>query len=232
MKPHPVIWQPGQPVITGSMTAASVRSFAVMLAAGKVYVDSQERHLPLRHSHHRYSILGPNGEQKLTIPLVGSTNAMPVTMQKVRISEHANWRHLHWGALYSAYGRTPYFDYIADDLHQLLLGDDALQDDSLLNFNERLQQLIIEFLDLPIKIAPLPHNSTQATDSKEDTEHYCDLRRVLGTKKPDGLPITDVPYYQMWADRHGFVPNLSILDLLMNKGREAIFTLMKMTSQS
>ena len=232
MKPECVTWKPGIPIIIGSMTAASVRAYAAMLAAGVVYVDSQERNLPLRHSHHRYAILGPNGVQKLTLPLVGATNAMHVPMCDVRVSEHANWRHLHWGALFSAYGRTPYFDYIADDLHQLLLGDDALQDDSLLNFNERLQHLIIEFLDLPIKVAPLPHNFVQATDNKEDTEHYYDLRRVLGAKKPDGLPITDVPYYQMWADRHGFVPNLSILDLLMNKGREAIFTLMKMTSQS
>ena len=45
---------------------------------------------------------------------------------------------------------------------------------------------------------------------------------------PDTLPLTDVPYYQVWADRHGFVPRLSILDLLMNEGREGIFTLLRM----
>lgn len=217
MTPKAVNWQPGTPVVVGSMTAATVRCYAVMLAAGTVYVDPEQRQLPLRHSHHRYSIMGPNGAQKLTIPLVGSTNAMPVPMCQVRISEHANWRHLHWGALYSAYGRTPYFDYIADDLQRLLLDD---SDPSLLHFNQHLTHLIIDFLDLPITV--------QLLDSSVEADACCDLRQMLGTKRPDCLPIADVPYHQLWADRHGFTPELSILDLLMNCGRESIFTLMKM----
>lgn len=217
MTPKAVNWQPGNPVVMGSMTAATVRCYAVMLAAGTVYVDPEQRQLPLRHSHHRYSIMGPNGAQKLTIPLVGSTNAMPVPMRQVRISEHANWRHLHWGALYSAYGRTPYFDYIADDLQRLLLDD---SNPSLLHFNQHLTHLIIDFLDLPVTV--------QLLDSSVEADACCDLRQVLGTKRPDCLPIADVPYHQLWADRHGFTPGLSILDLLMNCGRESIFTLMKM----
>ena len=219
MTPLAVNWQPGIPVVVGSMTAPSVRCFAVMLAAGTVYVDPQQRQLPLRHSHHRYSIMGPNGPQRLTIPLVGCTNAMPVPMHQVRISEHANWRHLHWGALYSAYGRTPYFDYIADDLQRLILDD---SNPSLLNFNQRFTSLIIDFLDLPITVRML-----QDAVAGDDC---CDLRNTLGTKRPDGLPIADVPYHQLWADRHGFQPNLSILDLLMNCGRESIFTLLKAAS--
>ncbi|MBO4813991.1 MAG: WbqC family protein [Muribaculaceae bacterium] len=207
----------GRPIVVGSMTAPSVRCFAAMLAARTVYVDPQQRHLPLRHSHHRYAILGPNGVQQLSIPLVGSTNAMPVPMQGVRISEHARWRHLHWGAIFSAYGSTPYFPYIADNLQQLILDD---SDPSLFHFNQRLTQLIIEFLDLPITIETLPSGSLM--------EECCDLRNRLGTKRPDGLPIMDVPYHQLWADRHGFQPNLSILDLLMNCGRESIFTLIGM----
>ncbi|MBQ1722581.1 MAG: hypothetical protein II034_02175, partial [Muribaculaceae bacterium] len=84
MTPKAVNWQPGTPVVMGSMTAATVRCYAVMLAAGTVYVDPEQRQLPLRQSHHRYSIMGPNGAQKLTIPLVGSTNAMAVPMRQVR----------------------------------------------------------------------------------------------------------------------------------------------------
>lgn len=207
----------GRPIVIGSITAPSVRCFAAMLAAGKVLVDPEQRQLPLRHSHHRYAILGPNGVQQLSIPLVGSTNAMPVPMRQVRISEHARWRHLHWGALYSAYGSTPYFHYIADDLQRLILDD---SDPSLLNFNQRLTSLIIKFLDLPVTI--------ETMTSGNISEDYCDLRNRLGTKRPDGLAIIDVPYHQLWADRHGFQPDLSILDLLMNCGREAIFTLIGM----
>lgn len=199
------------------MAAGSVRCYAAMLQAGKVIIDPDERRLPLRHSHHRYLVDGPNGTQRLTIALDGTTNAMPVRMRDVRISVHGNWRHLHWGALYSAYGKSPYFDYIADDLHSIIGGEQT----SLLEFNTALQNLIIDFLDLPIEIETksiTPEIAAEATD----------LRSLIGGKKPDTLPITDVPYYQVWASRHGFQPGLSILDLLMNTGRESIYTLQKM----
>ena len=204
-------------VVTGSMATGSTRYWAVAVAAGHVVVDTAQTHLPLRHSHHRYAIDGPNGVQQLTIPLVAESHTIGTAMRDVRISEHGNWRRLHWGALYSAYGRTPYFDYIADDLQRLLLDD---SDPSLLHFNQRLTHLIIDFLDLPITV--------QLLDSSIEADACCDLRQVLGTKRTDGLPIADVPYHQLWADRHGFTPGLSILDLLMNCGRESIFTLMKM----
>lgn len=208
---------PGQPLVMGSMCAGSVRCYAAMLASGHVLIDAGEVRLPLRHSHHRYAIVGPNGVQQLTVHLVGSTNAMPVPMRDVLISEHAQWRHVHWGALYSAYGKSPYFDYIADDLHSIIFGNQK----SLLELNNQLQQLIIEFLDLPIQV-------TVGTISDDVLADACDLRGRIGGKRPDGLPIRDVPYYQLWSDRHGFTPNLSILDLLMNCGREAIFTLQSM----
>ncbi|MDO4511553.1 MAG: WbqC family protein [Bacteroidales bacterium] len=207
-----------KPIIMGSMAAGSVRCYAAMLQAGKVIVDAEERRLPLRHSHHRYLVDGPNGVQKLTIALEGRTNAMPVPMCDVRISEHGNWRHLHWGALYSAYGKSPYFDYIADDLHSLIV--DGHQQ-SLLEFNTQLQTLIIDFLDLPIEIETKPITTDLLATAT-------DLRGKIGGKKPDTLPITDVPYYQVWATRHGFQPSLSILDLLMNTGRESIYTLKNM----
>ena len=57
-----------------------------------------------------------------------------------------------------------------------------------------------------------------------------DLRGRIAMKKSDTLPIADVPYYQMWQGQEGFRPELSILDLMMNLGREGIFTLMVMAS--
>lgn len=209
-----------KPIVMGSTTAGSVRCYAAMLAAGRVYIDPLERHLPLRHSHHRYLVEGPNGVQKLTVALTAGTNAMPVPMQEVTISEHGNWRHLHWGALYSAYGKSPYFDYIAPELKAVIDGGQR----SLLELNTQLQQLIIDFLDLPIHIVTTPITPAILAQS-------IDLRGRLGGKKPDGLPIANVPYYQLWATRFGFQPGLSILDLLMNCGREAVYTLRDMVQQ-
>ncbi|MBP5498628.1 MAG: WbqC family protein [Muribaculaceae bacterium] len=206
-------------VIVGSCCAGSVRYYALLLASGNVWVDDGEQKLPLRHSHHRYRILGPNGIQTLTVPLVSSTNAMSVSMRDVEISNHGKWRHLHWGALYSSYGKTPYFDYIAPDLERLIVkGDQRF----LLDFNMELDALIVEFADLAIHTHLLGVN--KPLNAK-------DFRGRIAGKRPDNLPIANVQYSQLWADRYGFTPDLSILDLVMNCGRESVFTLMEMTRE-
>ena len=171
-----------KPVVMGSMTAGSVRCYAAMLAAKRVYVDAAERNLPLRHSHHRYLIDGPNGVQRLTVALARRTNAMPVAMRDVLISEHGDWRRRHWGALFSAYGKTPYFDYIADDLQPIVMGCQS----RLLDFNRQLQRLIVDFLDLPIEVI-----TVEVTDAL--AAECVDLRGRMGGKQADALPIADVP---------------------------------------
>lgn len=207
----------------GSMCAGDVRCYAAMVKAGEVVIDATECRLPLRHSHHRYVIDAPNGPVKLTVPLVGSTNAMPVMLKDVLMSEHGNWRHLHWGALFSSYGKSPFFDFIADDLHRIIEGEQ----NSLLDFNMELHRVIVDFMDLPI--------ATTVATSEQEVEAALqagavDLRGKMGGKRGDQLCIDDVPYYQLWSQRRsGFTAGLSIFDLAMNEGREGIFTLLKMT---
>ena len=209
------------------MCAGDVRCYAAMVKAGEVVIDATERHLPLRHSHHRYVIDAPNGAVTLTVPLVGSTNAMPVMMRDVLVSEHGNWRHLHWGALFSSYGKSPYFDFVATELQHIII--DGRQQ-CLLDLNMALHNLIVDFMDLPI--------TTRVAYSDEEIAAaiaggVLDLRGKIGGKRCDALPIDDVPYYQMWTSRRcTFQPRLSILDLLMNEGREGIIPLLKMVKGS
>ena len=207
-------------VVMGSMCAASVRCYAAALQSGHLLVDLGEKHLPLRHSHHRYRIDGPNGVQTLTVPLVGSTNNMMTPLRDVLISEHGDWRRLHWGALFSAYGRSPYFDYVADDLSRVINGSQRY----LHEFNSQLHAVIVDFMDLPL--------TTRYLDevAQGDKADALDLRGRIAMKKADNLPLTNVEYYQMWKGSTGFKADLSILDLMMNMGREGIFTLMAMVT--
>ena len=193
----------------GSMCAGDVRCYAAMVKAGEVVIDA------------------PNGAVKLTVPLEGSTNAMPVMMKDVLVSEHGNWRHLHWGALFSSYGKSPFFDYIAHDLQHIIADGEQK---SLLDLNMELHRLIVDFMDLPITTTVV----TTEQEVDEALQHGAlDLRGKVGLKRGDRLALANVPYYQMWSQRRGsFTPGLSILDLLMNEGREGIFTLLKMSEDS
>lgn len=199
-----------------SMCAGSVRYYAAAVAAGHIIIDDDERRLPLRHTHHRYVIDGPNGAQQLTVPVVSATMNMSTPLRDVRIAEHGSWRRLHWGALFSAYGRTPYFDYIAPELETIVMG----RQQYLIDFNTQLHTLLVDFMALPV--------TTSLVSEQPLPTSMQDLRSLTAGKHSDTLPVNDVSYYQAWTMRYGFRGGLSILDMAMNLGRESILVLQRM----
>lgn len=202
-----------------SAYAGSVRYYATMLRYGNVAIDKCEPMDNRSWIHNHCRIIGANGVQTLAIPIEKPSTWHKCTMRDIRISEHGHWRHIHWGALFSAYGKTPFFEYIAPDLQAIYERGDHW----LIDFNMSLHELIVDFLDLPI---------TTATTEQEHSSHngdFADFRRRVGDKTSEVENCsTETEYYQIWGLKHGFSPNLSIFDLMMNTGREAIFTLMKM----
>lgn len=192
--------------------AGSVGYYAAMLHYKSILLDVSEPFCKKNKHLNRMDIIGPNGVQSLSVPLSKPNTSM--TVGEIEISEHANWRHNHWGALFSAYGRTPFFDYFADDLKTLY---DDISIHSIAVFNRMLHERIVEFLDLPV--------ATMITDGNRLSPDVADLRNEKLAQK--GEKDCPVAYYQIWQSKHGFVADLSILDLLFNQGREAIFTLLK-----
>ena len=158
----------------------------------------------------RTLIATERGVQALTIPIEHNGSQ---AMRDVRISEHGNWRHLHWNALVSAYRKSPFFDYYADDLRPFY--EQPIE--FLADFNEGLQRTVLTALDLEPRFV-----RTNAYKATPDADTL-DLRQVIShTHAADHDPrFKSVPYYQVFAHKHGFLPNLSILDLLFNMGPEA-----------
>lgn len=163
----------------------------------------------------RCVIATANGTQTLTIP-VEKSDGDKCLMRDIRISDHGNWRRLHWNALATAYGDSPFFDYYADDLRPFYEQRFAF----LLDFNMQMTAKLSELLDITPNIS-LSEEYVKDVDSGVD-----DFRDAIHPKHP--MPDADFipkPYYQVYAQRHGFIPNLSILDLLFNMGNEAVFYL-------
>ena len=207
-----------------------------------------ERHESFIKQTYRNRMLIPttNGPLSLTIPTNHNTS---LAMKDIRISDHANWRHVHWNALLSAYGESPFFEYYQDDIRPFY----EKKYEFLFDFNMEITEKMIELLDIRPKISvtseyiqseELKEKSIESEELKVKSEEFnglanhkvqssnlkvqsiVDFRDAIRPKKP--LPDAEfVPkrYYQVYEQKFGFQPNMSILDLLFNEGNEAIFYL-------
>lgn len=159
----------------------------------------------------RCVIATTQGPQALTVPVEHTDSLL---IKDLRISDHGNWRHLHWNALQSAYGESPFFEYYQDDIRPFF----EKRWDFLLDFNEAICRKMCELIDI--------FPSISLTTEYSHSSSIMDYRESINPKHP--LPDSDFqpkPYYQVYQQKHGFLPNLSILDLLFNMGPESIYYL-------
>ena len=161
----------------------------------------------------RCLIATTNGVQALTVPVEKSA----ACIKEIRISDHGNWRHLHWNALQSAYGESPFFEYYQDDIRPFF----EKRWTFLFDFNEAIRQKMCELID----IAPsVTFTTAYITDPQALVVN--DYRTVINPKHPaQDDDFETKAYYQVYQMKHGFQENLSILDLLFNMGPESIFYL-------
>ena len=168
----------------------------------------------------RCVIATANGLQTLTVPVEHSVNSQELSanspkVKDLRISDHNQWRRIHWNTLQSAYSESPFFDYYADDIRPFF----EKRYEFLIDFNEAIRQTVCDLLD----IHP---NVSYTSDFSLQPSAIDDYREVINAKHPQAdADFQPRRYWQVFEDRHGFQANLSILDLLFNMGNEAIFYL-------
>lgn len=150
----------------------------------------------------RCEIATSQGRQTLSIPIEGS-HGQKCNIKDVRISEHGNWRHQHWNAIVSAYGDSPFFEFYQDDIVHFF----EKRWEFLFDFNMEITSKLCELL----YIHPTIHL----------TETFCGITDDFST------PSVTKPYYQVYQQKTGFIPNLSILDLLFNMGNESCLYLIR-----
>ena len=175
----------------------------------------------------RCVISATQGVQALSIPVEPAPQTSAngkVAMKDVRISDHGNWRHLHWNALTSAYGESPFFEYYEDDIRPFF----EKQYTFLLDFNMETTAKMCELLDIePNIVLSEEYLSADAlTQSSTNGDVVSDFRDAIRPKRPlEDVEFSPKPYYQVFSQKHGFLPNLSILDLLFNEGNESVLFL-------
>lgn len=182
------------------------------------FIESDPNYYLKQSYRNRCLIATTNGVQALTVPVSveASTNG-----KTVRVSDHGNWRHQHWQALTSAYGDSPFFQYYEDDLRPFF----TERWEFLFDYNEAIRQRMCQLLDVQPEVS-LCSRPMIEKEKEENIGDITDFREVIDAKHP--LPdATFQPrrYYQVYERKHGFLPNLSVLDLLFNMGPESIFYL-------
>lgn len=188
-----------------------VQQYTKMIAYDRVFIETKENYLKQTYRN-RCTIAGANGPLSLSIP-IEKTEAIKCLTRDIRLSDHGNWRHLHWNALVSAYRMSPFFDYYEDDFAPFYEKKYAF----LFDFNEELRRLICHLLDIQPDIV-------YTEEYQPGLNH--DFREVIRPKHPAADDtFRPTPYWQVFQEKHGFLPNLSIVDLLFNMGPEGLLVL-------
>lgn len=188
----------------------TVGYFAKLLQYEEIIIEQHENYKK-RTYRNRCHLMSANGVLKLSIPLEKGKN-QGQNIKSVKIAYSQSWQNEHWRSIQSAYGRAPFYEYYADEIKDIF----DSQPETLFDLNWQLMELIIELLQLDLKI------SFSETFQKELPEDTADGRNtILPTKNLEAENIKLRKYNQVFEEKHGFIPNLSILDLLFCCGPEA-----------
>ncbi|MCC7031131.1 MAG: WbqC family protein [Chitinophagaceae bacterium] len=156
----------------------------------------------------RCEVTGPNGKITLSVPLERGRNQRTV-MKDVKVCNKEKWQMLHWKTLCASYRRAPYFEYYEEDM---------------LQFFEKKYTYLVDVnhdsINLLNRLLKFEKPLGVTTQYEKHAVNTLDLRSLLQPDMPleETLPL----YMQNFEERHGFIPNLSMLDMLFSCGNKAM----------
>lgn len=198
------------------------------LSPSIIYIEACENYQKQSYRN-RCRFYAADGVQALSFPIIheGGTHKLPVA--EIKVDYSTPWLLQHQRAIVSAYRTSAYFEYYQDELFEIM----ESRPERLLDLNMDLLRFFIEKTGLKVDLRMTSDFNRDGVVREEDgTEILCtDLREVIHPKRSNTI-LSDLklekPYFQVFAQKHGFISDLSILDLLFNEGPDSILFLKKL----
>ena len=185
----------------------NIHQFTQIIKANNILFEVSDNYQKQTFRNRTY-VYGANGKLGLFIPVI-HTHKNRELFKDVKISYESNWMDLHLKSLQSAYRSSPYFEYFEDDFIKLY----SEKEKFLADFNIKCIKLISNLLDLDLDFKI-------SNEYVEKTNDIIDLRDLSNARKEKKI---DTPkYIQVFESKHGYINNLSILDLIFSEGPNSV----------
>ncbi len=184
-----------------------IEYFSILKRQEEPVLVEKFEHFPKQTYRNRACIHSPNNKLNLIVPIIKGSD-VHTRMKDVRISYESDWQRLHWMSLQTAYRSSAYFEFYEDQL----AGFYHKKYDFLFDYNLEITELLCSLLKLKPEM--------QFTEEYvKEYPHRDDYRSSIHPKQESNFVTR--PYFQVFEDRNGFLPNLSIIDLLFSQGPQS-----------
>jgi hypothetical protein len=195
------------PVILTTAYLPPISYIAGCLCSNQTIIERFETY-PKQTFRNHCHIYGPNGLQKLSIPVI-KVNGNHTQTKDIRISENIPWKRLHWRSIETAYNNSPFFLYYKDTFIKVF----EKQFDFLIDLNTHLLITIFTILKIENEIG-FTDQFIKNPEGISDIQGFSSKKKIITS---DAFPH----YTQVFSPIHGFLADLSIVDLIFNLGPEA-----------
>lgn len=185
----------------------TIAQMAAIVQASHVVFEAEDNYQKQTYRNRAY-IAHSNGKLLLNIPILHSKDGIRQKTKEVKVENSFPWQYHHLKSIQTAYRSSPFFEYYEDEFNPLFLE----KVDSLFKHNMNIYQLLADLIEIE---TPFSFSSTYKKEPEE-----IDFRFLINAKAK--LAYTFPAYHQVLEEKHGFLANLSILDLLFNEGPNTI----------
>jgi len=192
-----------------------VQTMSKWLLYDEIWIEQHEHYLK-RSYRNRCALAGANGLLELSIPLKSGKNEQQ-PIREVHIANEERWQAHHWAAIQSAYGKAPFFEFYVDELKPFYEQTYRW----LFDYNYELLSVLVDQIGLPGR------QRLTSRFEHHPPQKVIDLRQQITprSRQERNAAFRAVAYPQVFEEKHGFLPNLSVLDLLFCCGPQSLLLL-------